>query len=54
MHQLGDYLLFYKTFDGLARTLLIVVVSVVNLKSILDYGNPLVKLLLSSATNIRR
>jgi len=54
MHQLGNYLLFYKTFNSLARILLAVVVSVIDLKLILNYSNLPVKLLLSSATNIRQ
>ena len=53
MYQLGDRLFFYKTFNGPARISLAVVVSVVDLKSILNYSNLPVKLLLSSATNVR-
>jgi len=53
MNQLGNCLLFYKTFDGLARVSLIVVVSVINLKLVLNCGNLAVKMLLSSTANIR-
>ena len=54
MYQLGDCLHFYKTFNGPARASLVIMVGVVNLKSVLNCGNPPVKLLLSSAINIWR
>ena len=54
MHQLGDCLFFCKTFDSLARASLAVVVGIVNLKSVLNCGDPPVKVLLSSATNVWR
>ena len=43
----------YKTFNSLARASLIVIVSVVNLKSVLNCGDPPVKMLLSGTANIR-
>ena len=52
IHYWDHCLCFCKTFDGLARILFAVVVSVVNLKSVLNCGDLPVKLLLSSAINI--
>ena len=51
--KLDNCLFFYKTFNGLACASLIVIVSIINLKLVLNCGNPAVKMLLSSAANIR-
>jgi hypothetical protein len=54
MYQLGNCLFFYKIFNSPARILFVIIVGVINLKSVLNYGDPLVEMLLSSATNIRQ